>query len=159
MISHLVAITGQEAEEPADGRGTRRKFTFKQSGALKVANKLSSTGMPPGRVRQCVEKVMGEFDSMFPEAINVTYTFGKQLITDSPAGQAHPVLIAWEDDDGFHCEITGFEGLKEAMWEFSHSAVLFVNVTPMLNGFFHMLFREFTGMQRKNRGKTQKKKP
>jgi len=153
MVAHLVSITGQEAEEPADGRGTRRKFTFKQSCALRVGKELSNTGMPPGRVKQCVGKVMDEFDSIFPKPINATFTFGKQLITDSPEGQAYPILIAWEDRKGFHSEITGLDGLTPATLELSHSAVLFINVTPMLNGFLHRLLMEFTGMQRK----TQKK--
>ncbi|MGO9122069.1 MAG: hypothetical protein ACLQPD_31210 [Desulfomonilaceae bacterium] len=149
MVSHLVYITGQEASEPADGPGTRRKFTTREAASIVLGQRLGSTGMPPGRIRQCIAKVMDGWEQIFPGPIIVEGTSEIPVgCSDWSESGGLVLLFAWEAEDGFHCDLVDGENLEPKVVELQRYGLVVINVADMLSGFLFVTCLELDGMPR-----------
>lgn len=66
MLSHVVHSTIGESAVPADGRGSKRTFSVQDVALIIVGMDLLDLGLPPGRVRTCVEAVREAWPELIP---------------------------------------------------------------------------------------------
>lgn len=133
MVAHYVSVTGQEASAKPDGRGTRRQFTYKESGLLAVGRKLSGTGMSPVRVKQCLDAVLRIWDKMFPDAMILVGEPEEYMISHVEWKPRDYHLLAWEDKKGeFHCETVSWEHFSTRLINLATEALVLVYLTPLI---------------------------
>lgn len=62
LLSHVVRTTIGESETPADGRGSKRLFSLCDAVCIVMGASLSDLGLPPGRVRSCIDAIVGAWN-------------------------------------------------------------------------------------------------
>lgn len=65
MVSHVVQTTIGEAAVPAVGRGRKRVFSLQDIALIVLGIDLLDMGLPPARVRTCVEAVRDAWPKLF----------------------------------------------------------------------------------------------